>query len=157
MSSAKRNWSLAAALLFGAPAFAAAACGPPPAPTPPEGGTTTDTTTAADTTTSAPAATEAPTATGKPPATATATASAVSTGDAPSLVCKLASPVKSTDACTTDADCGVSDPCHAHACVAKAKSHPPDKSTICTRLMDCNSADANTCGCLNGVCALYPR
>jgi hypothetical protein len=64
--------------------------------------------------------------------------------------------VKSQDACTTDADCGVSEPCHAHACVARAKSHPPDKSTICTQMMDCKSADANPCVCFEGVCALVP-
>ncbi len=75
----------------------------------------------------------------------------------PDMECKLSSPVKSADRCATDEDCGVSDPCHAHGCVAKARSHPPDKSTMCTRMMDCRSADANACGCLDGVCALYAR
>lgn len=76
--------------------------------------------------------------------------------DPPVMGCRLPAPKKSDDACKTDADCGVSEPCHAHACVARGKAHPPDKSTVCTRMMDCLSADANPCGCLDGVCALVP-
>jgi hypothetical protein len=77
-------------------------------------------------------------------------------GPAPSGSCKLPAPVKSDDACTTDADCGVSDPCHAKACVAKAKSHPRTPDTMCTMSIDCASADVNRCGCLEGKCALIP-
>ena len=70
--------------------------------------------------------------------------------------CKLAAPKKSEDSCSTDADCGVSQPCHAPACVAKAKSNPPTKDTMCTRILACESADANRCGCHEGRCALIP-
>jgi hypothetical protein len=70
--------------------------------------------------------------------------------------CRLPAPVKSDDACTTDADCGPSDPCHAHACVAKAKSKPKTPDTICTMVMDCASADVNRCGCFEGRCSLIP-
>lgn len=146
MSSFGRSLFFAGALLSGATLFALAACGPPPAPPPPTGGGVVDdpgTTTSTDTTTSA---------------ETTTSSSSASTSDTPTEMpaCKLSSPVKSQDRCQSDADCGVSEPCHAHACVAKAKAHPPDKSTMCTRMMDCQSADANTCGCLDGVCALYP-
>ncbi len=153
MSSSKRAWTFAATLLLGAAAFAAAACGPPSEASTPEGGTSVE-----PIATASPSSEPAATATGattSAPA-ATAEASAAPTG-IPSMACKLPAPVKSGDACKTDADCGVSDPCHAHACVAKAKSHPPDKATMCTRVMDCRSADANACGCLDGVCALYAR
>ena len=71
--------------------------------------------------------------------------------------CKLTEPKKSDDACATDTDCGVSDPCHARACVAKAKSNPPGPATTCTRNLVCDSADANRCGCFEGRCALIPR
>ena len=152
MSSSKRAWTFAATLLLGAPAFAAAACGPPSEASTPEGGTSVE-----PIATASPSSEPAATATGTTSApAATAEASAAPTG-IPSMACKLPAPVKSGDACKTDADCGVSDPCHAHACVAKAKSHPPDKATMCTRVMDCRSADANACGCLDGVCALYAR
>ncbi len=87
---------------------------------------------------------------------ATSTSTDTATDTPASFACRLPAPKKSADHCQSDADCGVSDPCHAHACVAKAKAHPPDKSTMCTRMMDCQSADANTCGCLDGVCALIP-
>jgi len=70
--------------------------------------------------------------------------------------CRLPAPHKSGDACKTDADCGVSDPCHAHECVGKSRSRPPDAQTICTQIMDCHSADRNPCVCLEGVCALVP-
>ena len=81
---------------------------------------------------------------------------AVPEADAPARGCRLPAPKLSDDACTTDADCGVSDPCHAEACVAKAKSHPPTAETVCTRIMKCNTADANRCGCHQGRCALIP-
>lgn len=152
MSSSKRAWTFVATLLLGAPAFAAAACGPPPEPSPPAGGSATTDATTTDTPTSEPTATATGATTAAPTSAPTAEATSM-----PELACKLPAPVKSGDACKTDADCGVSDPCHAHACVAKAKSHPPDKSTMCTRMMDCRSADANACGCLDGVCALYAR
>ncbi|MFT3768815.1 MAG: hypothetical protein QM820_25505 [Minicystis sp.] len=70
--------------------------------------------------------------------------------------CRLPAPVKGGDACATDADCGVSDPCHAHACVAKAKSRPKTPDTMCTMMMDCASADVNRCGCFEGRCSLIP-
>ena len=70
--------------------------------------------------------------------------------------CKLPAPLKSDDACSTDADCGVSQPCHAGACVARARSHPPTADTMCTEILACNSADANRCGCFEGRCALIP-
>ncbi len=70
--------------------------------------------------------------------------------------CRLPAPRVSEDACTTDADCGPSDPCHAQACVAAAKARPPTPETICTRSLDCNSADVNRCACYEGRCALVP-
>src|SRR6185369_2059821 len=79
-------------------------------------------------------------------------------GTGPTAVpgCRLPAPVKSEDACRTDADCGVSEPCHAKACVAKAKSHPRQPDTACTLSLDCSSADVNKCGCFEGKCALIP-
>lgn len=70
--------------------------------------------------------------------------------------CKLPAPLKSADPCSTDADCGVSEPCHAGACVARARSHPATADTMCTEILACNSADANRCGCFEGRCALIP-
>lgn len=70
--------------------------------------------------------------------------------------CHLPAAKKSEDACKTDADCGPSDPCHAMACVAKAKSKPKTPDTMCTMMMSCESADANRCGCFEGRCALIP-
>jgi hypothetical protein len=70
--------------------------------------------------------------------------------------CHLPAAKKSEDACKTDADCGPSDPCHALACVAKAKSKPRTPDTMCTMMMSCESADANRCGCFEGRCALIP-
>jgi hypothetical protein len=70
--------------------------------------------------------------------------------------CKLPAPKKSDDACTTDADCAPSVPCHAPACVARAKAVPKTPDTICTMMLDCGSADVNRCGCLEGRCALIP-
>jgi hypothetical protein len=70
--------------------------------------------------------------------------------------CKLDAPVKSGDACKIDADCGVASPCHARACVAKAKARPRTPDVMCTEMLDCASADVNHCGCVDGVCALAP-
>lgn len=149
MPSTESSWILAApfALALGAAALLAAACGPPPVSAPPDGSAST-----------------APSE-GEPPASPTNVASSPpmtsvtshASGAPTTLpVCALPAPLKSQDTCKSDADCGVSDPCHAHACVAKAKSHPPDKSTMCTQMMDCSSADANPCACFEGVCALVP-
>ncbi|HQY60290.1 MAG: hypothetical protein IPF92_10230 [Myxococcales bacterium] len=71
--------------------------------------------------------------------------------------CALCAPVVSEDACTQDADCAPATPCHAEACVAKAKAKAPTPRTSCTMILRCDSVDANTCGCLEGRCALYPR
>jgi hypothetical protein len=70
--------------------------------------------------------------------------------------CHLPAAKKSADACKSDADCGPSDPCHAQACVAKAKSKPKTPDTMCTMMMSCDTADANRCGCFEGRCALIP-
>jgi len=126
---------------------AVAACGEPkPATQPPNGSEGGEPASSA-------APTAAPSSSETAPATTTTTAAASAE---PMVGCRLPAPRKSEDACKVDTDCGVSDPCHAQACVAKAKAHPPDKSTVCTRRMDCFSADANPCGCLDGVCALIP-
>ncbi len=71
--------------------------------------------------------------------------------------CGLCDPLLSTDACKTDADCAPSQPCHAPACVAKAKSTPRTKDMMCTEEVRCNTTDANACGCLNGFCALHKK
>lgn len=100
-----------------------------------------------------------------PTATSTATSaspsaeptqSATAAATLPISHCGLSAPKKSADSCTKDDDCGPSDPCHAHACVAKAKSNPPGKNTVCTQIMDCESLDINPCVCFEGVCALVP-
>ena len=70
--------------------------------------------------------------------------------------CHLTAPRKSDDACKVDADCGPSDPCHAKACVGKAKSKPRTPDQMCTMMMGCETADANRCGCFEGRCALIP-
>jgi hypothetical protein len=71
--------------------------------------------------------------------------------------CSLCEPKVSEDACGTDADCAPSVPCHAPACVAKAKAEPRKADTVCTMDMRCDSADANDCRCLAGKCALVGR
>ena len=73
------------------------------------------------------------------------------------LDCTLEAPRLSTDRCDTDADCGVSQPCHAPACVGIEKANPPTSETVCTMNVVCDSADVNRCGCFDGVCALIPR
>jgi hypothetical protein len=70
--------------------------------------------------------------------------------------CRLPAAKKSDDACKSDADCGPSDPCHAKACVAKAKSKPKTADTMCTMMLGCETADANRCGCFEGRCSLIP-
>lgn len=73
------------------------------------------------------------------------------------IECKLPAPVKSDDACTKDADCAPSVPCHARACVAVAKATPRKPDTMCTMNIDCQSADVNQCSCYEGHCALVPK
>jgi len=92
----------------------------------------------------------------RPPNPPPAPAPTSSASVMPLPACRLPAPRKSDDACATDADCGVSEPCHAHACVAKAKSRPRTPDTMCTMIMDCQSADVNRCGCFEGRCALIP-
>jgi hypothetical protein len=122
-----------------------AACGPPPAPHPVPERADPPVTTSPDTpVSSAPSASAAPSVSEPAPPTDRV------------LECKLPAPVKSQDACKSDADCGVSDPCHARACVAREKARPPNKQTVCTMIMDCLSADRNPCVCSEGVCALVP-
>lgn len=74
----------------------------------------------------------------------------------PAPMCRLPAPVKSDDACASDADCGPSEPCHARACVARQKSRPKGPDTMCTMKLDCASVDVNRCGCFEGRCALIP-
>lgn len=71
--------------------------------------------------------------------------------------CSLCAPLPSTDACSIDADCAPSTPCHATACVAKAKAVPRKADQVCTMMMGCQTADANACSCWKGTCALTPR
>ncbi len=68
--------------------------------------------------------------------------------------CKLCAPVVSNDSCDKDDDCVPESGCHAHACVAKANAKPTDPKLNCTMVLDCHSADANKCGCVNHKCAL---
>lgn len=71
--------------------------------------------------------------------------------------CGLCEPVSSGDGCKADGDCAPETPCHAMACVAKAKSTPRTKDIMCTQEVRCASADANACGCVAGVCTLYKK
>ena len=71
--------------------------------------------------------------------------------------CSLCKPVVSDDACATDADCAPATQCHATACVARSKAKPRVAGLMCTMILQCNSIDANSCGCLAGHCALAPR
>ena len=91
-----------------------------------------------------------------PTAIATANSAAPPVSAPPSFRCGLDAPVVSADPCASDADCAPSDPCHAHSCVAVAKANPATAGTMCTRMMDCRSVDANRCGCYQGHCALIP-
>jgi len=70
--------------------------------------------------------------------------------------CRLPQPLRSDDACKSDAECGPSSPCHAKACVAASKARPPTPDTMCTQSIECDSIDVNRCGCLEGRCALIP-
>ncbi|WP_394824386.1 hypothetical protein [Pendulispora albinea] len=99
---------------------------------------------------------------GNAPSPAASNASPAATGSAAAATpkacgCALCEPVVSDDACTTDADCAPSVPCHAPKCVAKAKAVARTPDTMCTMMMACTSADSNACGCLKGKCALYPK
>ncbi len=71
--------------------------------------------------------------------------------------CKLCAPVVSADACSTDADCAPSTPCHARECVARSKATPRTSGLKCTMNLVCDSADVNQCGCVNKRCTLSPR
>lgn len=71
--------------------------------------------------------------------------------------CGLCEPLPSGDACKKDDDCAPETPCHAAACVAKAKSTPRTKDIMCTQEVRCASADANACGCVAGSCALHKK
>ncbi|HRI65613.1 MAG TPA: hypothetical protein PK156_15300 [Polyangium sp.] len=75
----------------------------------------------------------------------------------PNFGCRLSAPVVSDDACSKDADCAPSTPCHARACVAVAKATPRTPDTMCTMNIDCQSADVNPCSCYQGHCALVPK
>lgn len=75
----------------------------------------------------------------------------------PDFNCRLPAPVSSDDACTKDADCAPSVPCHARACVAVGKAEPRKPDTVCTMNIDCSSADVNPCSCYQGRCALVPK
>lgn len=79
------------------------------------------------------------------------------TGPEPSFGCRLPAPVVSEDACTKDADCAPSTPCHARACVATSKATPRTPDAVCTMNIDCQSADVNPCSCYQGHCALVPK
>jgi hypothetical protein len=72
------------------------------------------------------------------------------------FACRLPAPVRSDDACVVDADCAPLTPCHARACVGRAKAHAAEAATQCSREMACDSVDANRCGCLEGRCSLIP-
>ena len=93
---------------------------------------------------------------GRPAPTTDTPKPETSVDPAPTRACKLPAPKKSEDVCKQDSECGVSDPCHAAACVAKGKSNPPKADTVCTRMLACHSADVNRCGCFEGRCALIP-
>lgn len=69
--------------------------------------------------------------------------------------CGLCDPIVSADACSSDADCLPSEPCHGHACVAKAKGKKRTPDVMCTQSLECATVDANTCGCVKGFCTLY--
>lgn len=51
--------------------------------------------------------------------------------------CKLCAPVVSADACSTDADCAPSTPCHARECVARSKATPRTSGLNCTMNLVC--------------------
>ena len=84
----------------------------------------------------------------------TATASGSS---GPNFACRLSAPVSSDDACSKDADCAPSVPCHARACVAVSKAVARTPDTVCSMNIDCSSADVNPCTCYQGRCALVPK
>jgi hypothetical protein len=128
-------------------ALALVACGagavPPPSPSPPPE-------------VNAPSQASPPEASSPGTSTDPAASGAPTAPSSEPLACKLPAPKKSGDACKTDADCGPSAPCHAPACVAKAKSPPKPPDLMCTMSFGCDTADANRCGCYEGSCALIP-
>jgi hypothetical protein len=83
-------------------------------------------------------------------------APSASASAAPAAGCRLPAPKKGGDPCTTDADCGPAEPCHAKECVARARSKPRTADTVCTMILECNTTDTNRCGCFEGRCALIP-
>ncbi|MFO0675450.1 MAG: hypothetical protein U0169_02875 [Polyangiaceae bacterium] len=119
-----------------------------------------------------PSSSTATTASGAPSAVPVATPAVVaSSASAPSPVpssvpsaskpevafpkCGLAAPVVSEDTCKVDADCAPKSACHAKACVAKGHAEPPNPKAMCTKELRCDTADANTCGCVAGKCTLH--
>ena len=100
---------------------------------------------------------------GPPQAAAPPDAEGTDAGSRVSLVgtqrtcgCKLCAPVVSDDACKVDADCAAATPCHATACIAASKVPQTAMRPMCTRIMKCNTTDANACTCYQGKCALTP-
>jgi hypothetical protein len=71
--------------------------------------------------------------------------------------CALCEPVSSADPCKTADDCAPATPCHATACVAKAKAEPRSPNLACTEIFQCNAIEANSCACVGGKCAIAPR
>ncbi len=71
--------------------------------------------------------------------------------------CALCEPVLSDDPCKTADDCAPATPCHATACVAKAKAQPRSANLACTEIFQCNAIEANSCACVDGKCAIAPR
>lgn len=99
----------------------------------------------------------APATSAAPSAASTAAGTAAPAGSADAFfACRLPAPVTSDDACSQDSDCAPAVPCHARACVARAKAQPPKADTVCTRQLVCDSIDVNRCGCHEGRCSLVP-
>lgn len=71
--------------------------------------------------------------------------------------CSPCEPIKSTDACQSDADCAPSAVCHAPACVAKSKAPVKAPGTMCTMNLVCRTTDVAKCACVDNVCALVGR
>ena len=71
--------------------------------------------------------------------------------------CALCEPILSADPCKTADDCAPATPCHATACVAKAKAEPRSPNLACTEIFQCNAIEANSCACVDGKCAIAPR
>ena len=71
--------------------------------------------------------------------------------------CGLCEPIVSQDRCSSDANCRPATPCHATACASLQHSVARTPGTMCTQEMQCATSDANTCGCVKGLCTLYKR